>query len=142
MDAPGANGIPTSFNVIDTPDIVDPHGYIELFTGIMPLMRDSTVSTIQMEAITLWTDEVNLFNELLSGAPFGMCNSFHVAPIALLTGINTRGLIQDLPVLDFSSKTLRRYAIAWYGKYPHRATPSMTPSMRTYVRVSLAQKIS
>ena len=105
LDAPGAKGIPMSFNVIDTADVVNHQGCIELFVSIVPLMEVSPVSTIQMETTIPWTEEIDLLRQLLSDVVLPMCHIFDVAPIAFLTGVSTRGLLQDLPaVLDFRPK--------------------------------------
>ena len=68
LDAPGANSIPLSYNVIDTADVINHQGCIELFISIVPLMEVSPVSTIQMETTTPWTEEINLLCQLLSEA--------------------------------------------------------------------------
>jgi len=104
FDAIDERQMPIKFNVIDSSTLCDHIGAINILIATIPLMQQSPASTIQMELTTRpWSEETMLLHQLLLTDPTFMCILLNIAPLPYLTGITTRGLLQDTPTLfDFS----------------------------------------
>lgn len=125
--------IPNTFNVIDTCYLCDHIGALNILVASIPLMEVSPASTIQMESTSRpWSVEVHLLQQfLVSHDTMTMCNLLGVAPLPYLTGVTTRGLSQDLPMLfDFWKERpapgLNR--VVW--KIPSQGDSRVTEKMR------------
>jgi hypothetical protein len=96
--------LPLQFNVIDTSTLCDHVGAVNILVATVPLMQNSPVTTIQMESTSRpWSEETLILQQFLLSDVTFMCNVLGLAPIPYLTGITTRGLLQDVPILfDFS----------------------------------------
>ena len=116
------NTAPISFNSIDTSCLIDHVGLINLLIATVPLLEFSSSSSICTETISRkWSEETNLLLQLLSGEVTLMCNLLGIAPLALLLGYTTRGLVQDMPTIrERQAPILSR--IIW--KFPQLGDPS------------------
>ena len=128
----GKRQMPIAFNVIDTSTLCDHVGVINALVATIPLLQQSPASTIQMESTSRpWSEETLLLRQFLDSDTTLMCNILGVAPLPYLTGITTRGLLQDVPTLfDFSGERpgpgLRR--VIW--KVPSSGDSRVTEQMK------------
>jgi hypothetical protein len=91
---------PLGFNVVDTSDLTDSVGLLNLLISVLPVLELSP-STV------LWTDttfipdkgqtETSLLPTLLNGDVHVICLLLGIAPKACLTGCTTRAYEQDVP---------------------------------------------
>ena len=120
------NPAPISFNVIDTSCLIDQVGFINLLVATVPLLEFSSSASICTETITRrWSEETDLLQQLLSGEVTLMCNLLGIAPLALLIGNTTRGLVQDMPtIIDSHGERPAPILSRIIWKFPQLGDPS------------------
>ena len=98
--------VPQEFNVIDTSTLVDHIGTINVLLGTRPLLELSPASSISMETISdPWVAEMLFLPRTLCYNVPVLCIALDIAPLGYLTGVETRGLTQDIPTIaDDSGK--------------------------------------
>ena len=132
FDTDSRNVVPSTFNVIDSAQLVDRVGGVNVLIATVPLLHSSPESSIYTESAKIpWTDELNLLNRLLCSEPTFMCNLLGVAPLAYLTGTSTRALLQDFPILfDFSGKQPSPLLTSIVWKVPTSGDSKVTDPMK------------
>ncbi|HMD13979.1 MAG TPA: hypothetical protein VKI62_05095, partial [Bacteroidota bacterium] len=132
FDVDSRNVVPSTFNVIDSAQLVDRLGGVNVLIATVPLLHSSPESSIYTESAKKpWTDELNLLNHLLCSEPTFMCNLLGVAPLAYLTGTSTRGLLQDSAILfDVSGNLPAPLVTSIVWKRPTSGDSKVTDPMK------------
>jgi hypothetical protein len=87
--------IPTSFNVIDTSNLMDNVGLVNVLVATVPLLEESPSSTIYtITATRPWPGDTEILEDYM-GTPYVTCSVLGIAPVAYLTGVSNTGLSQD-----------------------------------------------
>lgn len=104
---------PLRFNVIDSSNLIDHVGSINLMVAIVPLLLHSPSSTLYTETMIRSTgDELALLSNIFCGNVPTMCTLFGISPITYLTGVSIRGWWQDnVTLFDKTQPCL--YRISW-----------------------------
>jgi hypothetical protein len=101
---------PLSFNVIDTSNLTDCIGFINLLTCTVPLFEHSPSAVLYTETNSAETD---LLSDLLLCNVRCMCCIFGIVLAAYVTGQTTSGCLQDNPALFMDSSTAVHNRLAW-----------------------------
>jgi hypothetical protein len=135
---------PLEFNVIDTNGVVDHVGPLTVLIATVPLLYHSPASAIYMEiGACSRAEEIGLLWSLISGDPLFLCSVLGVAPLGFLTGISTRGLLQDMgSIRDEPYSMLTRLVWKSPASGDDRADPTqMRLSISTDVLVSVLKLV-
>ena len=96
----GPNSPPSSFNVVETSDLVDTIGLLNILICVIPLLQYSPATTLFTDTLffpTAGKTTTSLLSKTLGENVGGICSLLGVAPITYLTGVDTHGNA-DLPV--------------------------------------------
>ena len=148
FDPDSRNVVPSTFNVIDSAQLVDRIGGVNVLIGTVPLLHSSPESSIYTEsAIKPWTDELNLLNHLLCGDPTFLCNLLGVAPLAYLTNLEPPGKISHVWLAtqfwithtDFSYRTRKTMPTfkSLFGKKPGSSSVPDSQQTSTPTKIGL-----
>jgi hypothetical protein len=88
-----SNKAPLSFNIIDTSNLADDVGFINLLTATVPLLEQSSASVMYTETMKSYPpreDSPNLLSELFCADVVSMCALFGIVPAPYVTGFSTR----------------------------------------------------
>jgi hypothetical protein len=94
----GTSTGPTSFNVIDTSNLTDHVGLLNLLVSTVPCLRRHHSSTLVTESLLNKepiAGQVETFSRLLRGDQTTMFLFFGVAPVSYLTGVSTQSTAMD-----------------------------------------------
>ena len=128
LDGPGfPNGYdrpPLSFNVIDTSNLADDVGFLNILTATIPLLEHSASSTLYTETMRSYPPQggaTNLLSDLLCGDVGTMCAILGIVPASYVTGASARAT--DEAYVDDTTPVLNR--ISW--KLATSIDPKLNP---------------
>lgn len=115
---------PWLFNVIDTSNLADDVGFLNLLTSTVPLLEQSAASILYTESMRSYPadDSKSLIAELFCGDISSMCVLFGVLPAPYITGVTARA--KDEAYIDDTTLVLNR--VPW--KLATSADPSVNLS--------------
>ena len=119
----GANALqpaPTAFNVIDTSNVTDHVGLLNVLITTVPLLIQSPSTTLYTESLTTSGGDISKsFPKLLYSDIQTTSLLFGVAPVGYLSGFNSHSNIHEIVMSLFLSEKSRQYQerLAW--KIPH-----------------------
>jgi hypothetical protein len=129
---------PLVFNVVDTRDLSEIIGLLNLLIAVVPLLEYSPATILHTEHVVFpLEDEMLLLSNLLLGDIGTVCSLFGIAPVAYLNGITTRryNLDETLP-----TKYLDKFhRIAW--KLSLSGDPEAEQSMIAFEAKEFAELI-
>ena len=103
---------PLVFNVVDTSDLSETIGLLNLLIAIVPLLEYSPATILHTESVVFpLEDEKMLLSNLLLGDVGTVCSLFGIAPVAYLNGTTTRRYNLDETLSTNYSDIFHR--IAW-----------------------------
>ena len=103
---------PLAFNVIDTNDLIDSDGLLNVLVAVIPILEETPASVVYTDTTYSPKTESSLLSDLLAADVRVMSTLLGVAPLAYLTGCATRGYQQDVPS-PVTSSTRFYNRIAW-----------------------------
>jgi hypothetical protein len=103
---------PLAFNVVDTNDLIDSDGLLNVLVAVIPILEETPASVLYTDTTYSPKTESSLLSDLLAADVRVMSTLLGVAPLAYLTGCTTRGYQQDVPSPVTSSTRLYN-RIAW-----------------------------
>ena len=113
LDGPGfPNGYdrpPLSFNVIDTSNLGDDVGFLNILTATIPLLEHSASSTLYTETMRSYPSQggtTNLLSDLLCGDVGTMCAILGIVPAPYVTGVSAHAT--DEAYVDDTTPVLNR----------------------------------
>jgi MYND finger len=94
------------FNVIDTSNLVDDVGFLNILTATVPLLEQSASSVLYTEMMRSYPSQANLLSEFLCGDVANVCALFGIVPASYVTGVSVRA--RDDAYTDNKTPTLNR----------------------------------
>jgi hypothetical protein len=109
---------PQTFNVIDTSNMVDHVGFLNLFVAALPLLSSEVASTLYTESLLVKGRDAptGFLEHLCTGVPeFSLL--FGIAPVAYLSTFSSQSNIHELLMLDIMKGSQYHQRIAWKIPY-------------------------
>lgn len=116
---------PLVFNIIETSNLVDEAGFLNVLISVIPLLEESAISVLYTETMRSAPspkEYPSLLEELLCGDASSMCALLGIVPATYITGVSTR--IRDQAWLDDQTPSLSR--ISW--KHATSIDPKLDPT--------------
>ena len=133
-----SGGAPTSFNVIETSNLMDHIGLLNVLIAALPLLSHIPSATLFTEAL-LYTgeDATKNLNARFCADVSTMSLLLDLAPINYLSNFNTRLNTDKIPSTEFDSGFKRYHErITW--KRPTTGDPMITPQSHHLVRIPVS----